>query len=80
MTGVQVVQAIIEIMVSGLTGIATGIGGAISEMVRALFFETIDGSTGLSIFAIMVVTFAAISLAIGLSKRIFEFLTSFGKN
>lgn len=84
MTGVQTVQAIIEIMVSGLSGIATGIGGGIKDMISALFYDTVgtgsDATTSLSTFAILVVSFAAIALAIGLSKRLFGFLTSFGKN
>lgn len=84
MTGVQTVQAIIEIMVSGLSGIATGLGQGIKEMIKSLFYDTVttgsDVTTSLSTFAILIISFAAIALAIGLSKRLFSFLTSFGKN
>lgn len=84
MTGVQTVQAMIEIMVSGLAGIATGIGSGIKGLITSLFYDTVgtgaDAVTSLSTFAILVLSFAAISLAIGLSQKLFNFVTSFGKN
>ncbi len=79
MEGTAVVSSIIEILVSGITGIATGIGGGLSELVKSIFFVTAEGGTQeLSTFGIMIVVFAGISLAIGLSRWVLQFLTSLG--
>ena len=39
MTGTQIVSAVIEILVSGLTSLATGIGEGVSALAKALFFD-----------------------------------------
>ena len=77
MEGTAIVSSIIEILVSGITGIATGIGSGLSELVKSIFFSTAEGG-GLSTFGIMIVVFAGISLAIGLSRWVLQFLTSLG--
>ena len=78
MEGTAIVSQIIEILVSGISGIATGIGGGISELVRSIFFTTTGETTTMSLFGIMIVVFAGISLAIGLSRWVLQFLTSLG--
>lgn len=82
MTGVSVVQSIIEILVSGITGIAEGVGTGLTTLVQNIFFTTTgtgpDATTTLSTFGIMIVAFAGISLAIGLSRWVLNFLTSLG--
>lgn len=79
MEGTAVVSSIIEILVSGISGIATGIGSGLTELVKSIFFVTAEGGTSeLSTFGIMIVVFAGISLAIGLSRWVLQFLTSLG--
>ena len=78
MEGTAVVSSIIEILVSGITGIATGIGSGLTELVKSIFFTTSGETTTLSTFGIMIVVFAGISLAIGLSRWVLQFLTSLG--
>lgn len=78
MAGTAVVSSIIEILVSGITGIATGIGEGLTTLVKSIFFTTAEGSTTLSMFGVMIVVFAGISLAIGLSRWVLQFLTSLG--
>lgn len=78
MEGTAIVSQIIEILVSGISGIATGIGGGISELVKSIFFTTSGETTTMSLFGIMIVVFAGISLAIGLSRWVLQFLTSLG--
>lgn len=78
MEGTAIVSSIIEILVSGITGIATGIGSGLTELVKAIFFTTNESTTELSTFGIMIVVFAGISLAIGLSRWVLQFLTSLG--
>lgn len=82
MSGVEIVQAVIEILVSGLTKLATGIGQGVSSLAKSLFFETVTSGDGskeqLSVFGTLIIVFAGISLAIGLSRLIFHWLTSLG--
>lgn len=75
----EILSEIIEILVGGITGIATGIGSGLSTLVQSIFLTTGDGgATTLSTFGIMVIVFAGISLAIGLSRWVLNFLTSLG--
>lgn len=78
MTGTSVVTSIIEILVSGITGIASGVGQGLTTLVKDIFFTTSGETTTLSMFGIMIVAFAGISLAIGLSRWVLQFLTSLG--
>lgn len=75
----EILSSIIEIMVGGITGIATGVGSGLSTLVQSIFLQTAEGGgQELSTFGIMIVVFAGISLAIGLSRWVLQFLTSFG--
>lgn len=76
MTGTAIVTQIIEILVSGITGIATGVGKGMSDLVSNLFF-TAEG-TAMSTFGTLVVVFAGIGLAIGLSRLVVGWLSSLG--
>lgn len=82
MTGVQIMQAIIEILVGGISGVATGIGQGLSTLAQSVFLQTTgEGSaatTSLSTFGVLVVVFAGISLAIGLSRWVVNFVASLG--
>lgn len=76
---VALVQEIISILVSGISGIATGIGSGLTDLVKAIFVDA-TGSSGpvLSIFGGLVVVFAGVSLAIGLSRWVVDWVTSLG--
>lgn len=82
MTGVQIMQAIIEILVGGISGVATGIGQGLSTLAQSVFLQTTgtgeSATTSLSIFGVLVVVFAGISLAIGLSRWVVNFVASLG--
>ena len=78
MTGTALVTEIIQILVSGITGIATGVGQGLSELARAIFFTTSGETETLSVMGILIVAFAGISLAIGLCRWVLNFLTSLG--
>lgn len=82
MSGVQIMQAIIEILVGGISGVATGIGQGLSTLAQSVFLQTTgEGSsavTSLSTFGVLVVVFAGISLAIGLSRWVVNFVASLG--
>lgn len=78
MTGTAIMTAIIEILVGGLTSIGQAIGGALSTMIQSLFLTGTGDSTTLSTFGIFVVIFAGISLAMGLTRWVVNFVASFG--
>lgn len=78
MTGTALVTEIVQILVSGITGIAQGVGAGLSELARAIFFTTSGETETLSVMGILIIAFAGISLAIGLSRWVLNFLTSLG--
>lgn len=75
-----ILSQIIEILVGGLTSFGTGIGSGIQSIVQSLFVS-VDSGTGaqsLTIFGVLIVTFAAISLAVGITRRLFSWVTTLG--
>ena len=74
----NVVTEIVGIMTEGLTGIATGIGGGLSTLVQNIFLDASGDEKKLSLFGGVIVVFAGISLAIGLSKWVVNWVTSLG--
>ena len=78
MSGTEIVQDIVEIIVAGITQLGTGIGEGISNFVTKLAFTGTGENQTLSVFFVMVLVFAGISLAIGLTTLIFNWLSSLG--
>lgn len=74
-----VLTEIITTLTNGITGVASGIGTGLSTLVADIFLETSSGGdTTLSTFGGVIVVFAGISLAIGLSKWVVNWVTSLG--
>ncbi len=73
---------IISLLFGGLTASATAIGGGLSAYVTAIFATaTVSGDTttyALTTFGGLIIIFAGISLAIGLSRWVLNWVTSFG--
>ena len=78
MTGTELVTAIIEILVSGITGIASGVGNGLSELATSIFFAGTGDTQTLSILGICIIAFAGISLALALCRWVLNFFTSLG--
>ena len=82
MTGTSLVTAIIEILVSGISGIASGVGQGLSTLASGIFFTTTgtgsDATTTLSVLGICIIAFAAISLGLALCRWVLNFFTSLG--
>lgn len=77
----SVLQEIISILIGGISGIASGIGSGLTTLVESIFLKTSEsGVTGLSTFGGIIVVFAGVSLAIGLSKWVVNWVTSLGSN
>ena len=80
---VAVLQELIGLLVGGITGIASGIGTGVSNLVKDLFLDgtgTESDPYSLSIFGGVIGIFGGISLAIGLSRLIFNWISSLGAN
>lgn len=73
-----ILSEIITLMVDGISGIAQGVGGGLSTLATSIFLTGSGESQSLSVFGSLVVVFAGISLAIGLSRWVLNFVTSLG--
>lgn len=80
MSGVEIMQAIVEILVGGISGVATGIGEGLSTLAQSIFLQTSGdpAETTLSTFGVLIVVFAGISLAVGLCRWVVNFVSSLG--
>ncbi len=74
----SVLTEIIDLLVAGITGIATGVGKGLGDLVTNIFLDTTGDTTKLSVFGGVIIIFAGISLAIGLSRFVVNWLTSLG--
>lgn len=76
-----ILTEIISILVGGITGIATGIGEGLASLVTSIFLQAgTNGAMELSTFGGVIIVFAGISLAIGLSRWVVNWVTSLGAN
>ena len=75
-----ILTEIMALLTAGITGLASGIGAGLTELVQAIFLKVGENGTveGLSTFGGLIVVFAGISLAIGLSKWVVNWVTSLG--
>lgn len=63
MSGTQIVTEIVNILVAGITQLGTGIGAGISNFAQALAFSGTGENQTLSVYFVLVIVFAGVSLA-----------------
>ena len=69
----------IELLVGGVTTLASGIGEGVNQYVQDLFLVMDNGTvTGLSTFGGVTAIFGGIALATGLTTLIFNWIRSIG--
>lgn len=78
MTGVQILESIVEILVGGISSVATGIGEGLSTLATSIFLSGTGDTQTLSTFGVLIVCFAGISLAVGLCRWVVNFVSSLG--
>ena len=82
MSGVELMKSIIQILVGGITEMAQGIGAGLSSLAQSIFLTTTGtgeaATTTLSTFGVLIVVFAGISLSVGLSRWVVNFVASLG--
>lgn len=75
----NILTQIIQILVGGLSEMATGLGKGLNDLVTNLFIQTAtDGAQSLTVFGTVTIVFAGVGLAIGLSRWVVNFITSLG--
>lgn len=78
MSGTELVTLLIQILTSGIVGVAKGVGTGLSTLAQDIFFTTTGDTTSLSVLGICIISFAAISLALSLCRWVVSFFTSLG--
>lgn len=76
-----ILTEIISLLVGGITGIASGVGAGVSQLVTAIFLTgegTQASPYALSTFGGVIAVFAGIALAVGLCRWVMNYLTSLG--
>ena len=75
----NVLQEIINLLVSGISSMATGIGQGFQAFTGAIFLDTTGSSPVLSVTGGIIIAFASIALAIGLGRLVANWLFGLGK-
>lgn len=73
-----VLTEIVTLLTAGISGMASGIGQGLQSLVTNIFLDSTGSSPALSTFGGVIVIFGAVALAIGLSRFIVNWLTSWG--
>lgn len=81
--GVDIVGDIVEIITAGLVDYAKAFGEGLSQAVMSIFLENTaaegqPAAYSLSTTGQIIVVFAALALAIGLTTLVFKWVTSLG--
>lgn len=74
----SVLQEIITILVGGISGIATGIGAGLQDLVESIFVDTTATTPKLTTLGGVIAIFGGISLAVGLCTLIVKWVMSLG--
>lgn len=76
----EVLQDIVELMVGGITQLASGIGTGVQQFVEDLLVvkNSSGAITGASTFGGAVAVFAGVGLAVGITTLIFNWIRSLG--
>ncbi len=76
--GSSILTEIVTLLTGGIVGVAEGIGGGLQQLATSIFLDGTGDTTKLSVMGVLIVVFAGISLALGLSRWVLNFVTSLG--
>lgn len=74
----ELMTEIISLLVGGIVELGQGIGQSLSSLATSVFLTGTGDTQTLSVFGTLVVIFAGVSLAFGLTRWILNFCTSLG--
>lgn len=75
----DILTEIVSLLTNGLSTMATGIGSGLNALVTNIFIDNTGDSQKLSVFGGVIIVFAGIALAIGLSRFVVGFIQRLGK-
>lgn len=73
-----ILTEIVQILVGGIQGMASGIGSGLNQMATSLFIDTTGNTQTLSVFGGLVAVFGGIALAVGLTTLVTKWIMSLG--
>ena len=73
-----ILQALVELLVGGLTQMGSGIASGVNAFVTGLAVTGTGSEQTISVFLATVGIFGGIALAVGLTRRIFAWIQSLG--
>lgn len=77
----SVLTEIIGLLTGGITGIASGIGSGLQQLVTQIFLTgqgTTESPYKLSVYGGIIIVFAGVALAVGLSRFVVNWVSSLG--
>lgn len=73
-----VVTEMINYLTASLTNMATAVGGSLQTFASSMFLDSTGTTPVLSVFGALICAFAGISLAVGIGRLIFGWVSSLG--
>lgn len=73
-----ILTQIIEILVGGFSAYATGLGSGLNDFAESIFVTVTEAGSELTTFGTLVVVFGALSLTLGISRWVLNFVASLG--
>lgn len=74
MTASEILAQVISIITGGIVEVATAMGTGVSTLVQNIAFTGTGETQELSLFFILVLVFAGVSLALGLARLIINWI------
>ena len=73
-----ILTEMIDLITGSIVGIGEGIGGGLSALAQSVFLTGTGAEQGLSTMGSLILIFAGISLAFGLTRWVLNFVSSLG--
>ena len=74
----SILTEIISILTGGIVGVAEGVGSGLQSLATNIFLDGTGETQTLSVMGTLIVVFAGIGLAIGLSKFVLHWVSTLG--
>lgn len=76
-----IMNEMMQLLTGGITDLASGIGTGLQALVKGIFIDgtgTTESPYKLTVFGGIIIIFAGIALAVGLSRFVMNFVSSLG--
>lgn len=79
MTGVEILQEIVTVMVGAIVPMAEAVGAGLSALATSIMLTGEGEAQTISVFGNFILVFGGIALAIGLGRLVLNYFTSWGR-